>query len=832
MSVSNGQPITYADFAALATLANSKLSPTTPFSFPPFGGSDVVALPTKVTPVATYGSGLFSAGESVAFWLYSYKLIASVKTYSYVPVTTDITGVTASGNFSLTWTWVAPIGTTAPDGYVVVIPRIAGSGYYYEWKDIGNVLTLTSNGDFSDPSWQTDMTLQQNNGGNPSQNLPCGHGAWLKPWNSIHELSCYQTDIACMNTGDVTGLDPVGGPVINGSITPLGIGGLISGPWCVAVSGGADANTLSGWITRLSMYVQGATQGFTVGFTQCYRNIKFYFRAADGPMVDISASNQLSAFRIGSDILAGTTGHWHLKIISCSDGHIKVQDSGGGTVRADMDVTAGNVYDLSFDITGIGPIFLGLSVPLDLDFTFTTASATGAGIAAVGIELNNDVRSIAVPDSYCEIEFNNPVKNNVGSYVTVQLCTSCLQLTLTENNNVPGVWVANTLPTLGIFPYLDQDLPQYKPNAISAEASTRRIALNPSLPYIASVNNRGALWPVFRDTQFIPDSVAGQPVNGSAAWNVLGTKYVKPASDTNLVPPYEPGEVLWNYSTFVPASTTQLRFYTSNPNFNLYAKAGGFPTVADHDFMIAGGVWGIVPSGFATDTTWFYSVQNNDTSSASSNTIAIPVVEVAPNGTFFPTINDDSGAVVPQTEGYSYNWTTPASITLRPIPLYGYCVNSITVRRLPVNNASGIVLAPSTGTSDLSVDIGIMAGFGWAIAGTFTKLQTITIPAGQAEITTPVFWPVLSGTPLATTTSDVIIRASVNFQPSIHTVFDSHTAVVNGQPYSVGYYSGAAFYNSTEAMLSFIANDSLRPILLPVSATVLNDLNAVLGLLP
>ncbi len=187
--------------------------------------------------------------------------------------------------------------------------------------------------------------------------------------------------------------------------------------------------------------------------------------------------------------------------------------------------------------------------------------------------------------------------------------------------------------------------------------------------------------------------------------------------------------------------------------------------------------------------------------------------------------------MIPKTEGFSYNVTSPEDATLRPIPMFGYCINSITIRRLPVDNGLGVFLAPSTGTPALNVDVGIMAGFGWGAAGTFTKLQTITIPAGQWSVTTAVFWPVLSGTPLAyQSSSEVILKADVNFQPSIHSTFDNQTVLVNGSPYSVGYYNGPAFYDSNVSMWYYPTTGIATA--LPISATVFNDLNTLLGLLP
>jgi len=188
--------------------------------------------------------------------------------------------------------------------------------------------------------------------------------------------------------------------------------------------------------------------------------------------------------------------------------------------------------------------------------------------------------------------------------------------------------------------------------------------------------------------------------------------------------------------------------------------------------------------------------------------------------------------VVSQLEGYSFHFPDPSSSDFRPIPQLGYCVYSINVRRLPIDNGFGIFLSPSTGTTDLSVDIGIMSGFSWSSAGTFQKLATVTIPAGQAGITMDVFWPVISGTPIAANRSDVVVRASVNFQPMMHSQFFPESTNKAGQPYSIGRYNGEAWYDQNKAMLTFTNANPQAPIVLPISSTVLNDLESLLNLLP
>lgn len=810
------QPITQATVDALATLANGKFPTLPPIVFPPFAGKDKIGLPPKLTSTPNYGGGDFDDGSNIAFWIFAYKTIAGKKTYSYAPVTSVVTGKAGSGMFSITWTWVSVTGATAPDGYIAVkASSDPGFSYQFLWKDIGNVETLTIT-DKTFPGFVEDDTMKDSG---DAVNLPCWNAIWLKLINRIRVYSNYTTDIMCNNAGDVTGLTQEGaGPFLyDGSITTLGIAGLVSGPWCVGVSDAA-ANTLECWVPRLSMFGPPATPNYNICFTQVYRGMKYYFRHQDASSIDISYKNELLSFQIASDVTTGTTSaHFPLTIVSCSDGHILVKQTATGTIRADMDVTAGNVYDISFDL--MGSVLPGEILFAVMDFTFTTPNATGAGTPVAGIELSNNIRFIEVPDSYCEIAFNNPVAILEGSPFTFQPCTTCLQLTLTLNNSISGIWSAFTIPTFGVMPYLDQDLPQYQPSS-TFPADTRRVPVNASLPYIPVVNNRGSLWPVFRDTDFKPDSLAGQAFKGSPAWQQsIATKEVDTNQVNASVPTYEPDELLYIALTAgVPAGASDARFLCQGSGLTVYLKKDGFPTLASFDVSGAAGTW-ISVASFPSfdDGTWFMGIYNPALGNVSAVSSYVVILNgIAPNGTFFPT--DGSGNSSP--EGYSYFFSDPARTTNYPTPLLGYTVYSITVRRMPVDNGSGVLLAPSTGKSALNVSVGIMEGFGFEAQGTFTNIQTFTIPAGQSEVVATVFWPVLSGTPLATTSKDVQIRAEVNFQPQCHSTFAN------------GFWSGTPWYSDSQALLSFKGGSQTDPIILPVGATVVNDLTAVLNLLP
>ena len=822
----SGDLITYADMAALATLANTKLSPGVAYSFPPFAGSDQIALPNDITPNPTYGTGSFPDGSKITVWLYSYKTISGNKTYSWQPLVKAFYGKAGSGTYSITWDWTSPTGATAPEGYVLAIPYPLNGGWQFIWQDIGLVSTFTEDGTFSNPAWKFDTTLDQDNGGSPSQNLPCGHGAWLKPWNLIHH------DL-------FNGMDLFGGSSITFDPSFL-----LSGPWCVSVA------------PKCYLYINS---------TSIYDNIKFWYSESDSVLGNEIApeSDMLNQYTGGVD--GANTFNWSENVIVT--GRMVLLSVPNGQSAADWTLSASPGITPSFDPNYFDPIN-GFVTGLIFDFddvpytvgtplTITATPHAGTHVLNTGNPAGGgcfvdcvftgdktvysasddkaihyagvDVKTVALPDSLTAITFTTGIGGTVD---------------LEAHHRVfcEGVFTANTLPTLGPNPYLDQDLPQYDPSTDTSNPSSRRTALNNSLPYIPHVDNRGALWPVFRDTDFTPDYIEGQAFRGGTAWQVMGSKYIVPFFNTKSIPPSGVGNtlttVLFALVTTSPFTGQDIRLLVSDPNLVLYAKAGAAPTISDFDVKGAGGVWQSAAAydpGFPTDNiVWYVAIQNPTGAAITANAYIVLVNNgTAPNATFFPTTLDDSNNVVPQQEGYSFHWPDPASSDFRPIPTLGYCVSSINVRRQPVDNGFGILLSPTDGTSDLSVDIGVMAGFGWNTPGTFQKLTTIVIPAGQAGATESVFLPVLSGCPLAYQASEqVMIRSNVNFQPQMHSQFFPVETVSGGQPYQIGRYNGEAWYDKDKAMLTFTNTNPQTPIVLPISSTVLNDLEALLNLLP
>jgi hypothetical protein len=809
-------PITHADLKALADLANAKLLPATPYAFTPFLGADQLGLPADVKVAAVYGgAGQFPDGRKQTIWLFGYKIIDGVKNYSWSPLIKAFLPQAGAGAFSLAWTWADAI-TNPPDGYLVVIPKFESfipasvnpfaplkNLYSLVWQDIGAATNFAEDGSFSSGLWFVDEGLLQGTDASfgvvPQKQLPCALGTWTKTLNLIRHDLVYGTDILNSSSAKI-----------------LGRSAINSGPSCVCVG-----PKLAAWMPRANF--SGG------GYSQCYDQIQFYFRAADAPGgIDIAVQNRLLDFAVTSDPIAAPThtAHWALTLVGCSDGHIKIADfdpvnPGMGTVRFEADVVAGATVDCSFDIfdaVGYNP---SPGIPRALDCIFTTAG-TNVSASALGIELSNDVQLAIVPDSFFELSFNG--------------LTSCGQLVVTENNNVPGIWVAKTLLSNGQMTYLSQDLPQYQ---IANSIDSRRTARNNALPYMSIVDNRGALSPVLRDTDFTPDLVAGHAVNGSKAWQMLAVKNVTTLTNTDIIPPYEPDEVLQpnTYVLFVPFGATEIRFLTSDPNAAIYIDktTGHTPTLAANDGNGPGAAWFIVPVTPADyGAIWHFAIYNPTAQPINVTTKVVTItgdIADTPNGTFFPTQKDDAGNIIPQTEKYSYHFADSApDAPPLPIPLFGYCVFEIAIRRQPVNG-----VAPSTGTLALPVDIGIMDGFGFDVPGTFTRLLSTAIPAGQSGIVVSTFLPVLSGTLLSYQCAEIVnVRAGVNFQPQSQSNFVATNTTLNGQPFTVGYFSGAPFFlpNDTslcQAGVLFDRNFTFEPILLPVSIDLYNGVQSALS---
>lgn len=813
--IAPNQPIEIADLQALATLANAKLTPGTPYAFQPFAGDDQIALPDpkSLKFQATYGgTGQFIDGQKITVRLYAYKTIAGAKTFNWNPLLKAFTGTAGAGNFSLKFSWTPDTSPAAPDGYLVSVPQTQfpfQNDWVFAWLDLGAMNQVIIDGSFN--AWHFDGSYIAG-WNNPGDDLPCGHGIWEKTLNQIRSDAFNKLSLF-------------------GGATSFGDVHKVSGPWCISQAP--------------KCYLQFNNQ-------PVHKNLQFLYSPADSaagnelsPEADmfgvlIAAGNGANSFNWGVNVLINGAITFHTDnnpggfILSTSDPSITAVDSTGGP-NGDLVFTFNNTkYTVGTPIvltatrTGVRGVTTG-----QVDAVFTGDKQTLAQVDATAIHYSGSAaKSVALDESPPDITMTTGLGgNNPNPVHWLAYCN--------------GVFIANTLPTQGIMPNVDVDLPQYNPQPtpnLGPPSSQRAPRGAGALPYMPVVDNKGSLWPVLPVEDFTPDSVQGKAFKGSKAWNLLGTKYVFPfIASAPMIPATIPPEqfLAGNGAIAITdgtGATQQVRILETNASLQAVIKFGSLPANINDGFQLPNaGAWNILTPatpGWA-DGVQIYIGFFNPTADPQSTSTLYAVTDnspAAPDGTFFPTLNNPGDPAVPQIAGQSYNFDvlSPGN-DLRPIPLYGYCIFAITARHLPGSDG----LAPSTGTEDLDVDIGLMPGFGFDAAGAFQKIQTITIPAGQASVTVPVFWPVLGGAPLAYSCDEVVsIRAQVNFQPMMHSSYQLSTNA-NQQP--LGYYDGPPYQNNFEGSiwygLFFPDGDFVNAlgVMLPIAAAFCNDIEALLN---
>ena len=852
MAVSDYSPFSLADLDALAALANAKLTPPVPFAFTAFAGEDQITLPTNVTAMPIYNGTGYADGQKVTLWLFPYKTISGRKTFSWNLVVKPFTGTPGAGGFQIQWSWTAPTATTTlPDGYIAAIPQQNNPGWVYYWKDLGNVTTFYDYG-YGDETWSLDRSLAFEANQYPTdQNLPCAHGTWLK---QLQRIWCDLLYSAVQQTVVGSG-DPFPPPRQN---TNPPDSWYLSGPWCVSV------NRCFPWVT-----------GAGGPLVSVYRNLKCYWAKSDSATANIFGLQFLQSI-LPTTLYAGPPGDMVLNFGRSGyfSGSITflvqyVDDGSPNTVLPDpgaqsnwtltapagVAITFGPGAGATPATKGVTITFTFANIRVANTFEFVanfvkTSGEWWATIVSNNVEFHSDAQAGIVAADAVGIHPSSPLivaslSDNPADIVVTQTSGQICGIAATYKSawlllgGIQGVFAANTLPTPGIMPFLDQDLPQYHPvdSQAAGFADSRRMPIagaTSALPYVSSVDNRAALWPCFRDTDFKPSLVGPYAVDPSLAWSQsLASKYVA-ISNPGLnggaisVPPYSQAG-LWAGSVFVDQFALDVRFYASNTAVTLLVKANAIPTLTDFDASISGGqvlsLKTAVP-GFETDTTWFYAIYNPGSGTVATQ-VAINILDslTAPNGTFFATQEADDGSIIPINEGISYGFQQGISWFNLPTPMSGYCVYEVSLRRQPVDG-----IAPA-GEADLAVTLGTMVGFGFDAQGVFAPLQTFTIPKGQQSIRVPVFWPVVAGTPLAYQSAEVVVvRCAVNFQPMLHSSWNPQTKNVFSNPFAVGYFNGPPWFSSRP--LVFFRNGFISdPILLPICASIYEDVSAVLGLL-
>ena len=840
--INRGEVIAYSDLEALATLANTKLSPAVPFAFPPV--DPLVAAPASLAGILTYGSGNYQAFTTLLVKVYAYQIEAGVKTYSATfamgAAVTD-----GSGNpFKVKWTWTAAPGAS---GYVLTVsdqPANTANGVSYPGSfggyfwDVGNVLTVTD-------TYDTASTTQwvRNFGSEPwpityngHYNSPVDNGVYLNELSRIRHYLFFPTPLNPAQTNPRTITDAW----------------LVSGPWCVAAG------------TTCQAYSTGIYRGgslIPIPAVKLFKNISLYTehntdtpslaQALPTPTINsnnVSGPSNITdtwAFTGLVGDVSGTVVYTLGETNTGTDGRfphvgnytISVTGTGVSYVFSSPNVNTGVLTFTFSNVSTASPIIISITGPTPINAASyvnrTVSSMTYSNIYGGGAAGANCICASGtayeigpLPDAAFTYELS-------GSYNSNPFDSGVLPYYPPWTSQNPGVWSANTLPAWALYLYLSQDMPNYlysSPEQVDRTRITDPVA-PPGQPVVAG-NNRPAMWPVYRDTDFgiwrNADAAGVLPAGPIPFWQsdpfhqfvFLSGRTAMPAVMDQLPNPFP---------LFVGFNQQDIKMSLTEPGLDIYIQRTTAPDPTSFDFHVTTGSFSLAALLGGSIAPWsaqivFVGIFNTG---AASVQYSAQVTQLFQDSTasypgnapvFFPINND----YTPQLEPYSYSqnllpsssWTSDP----QPIPLLGYCVYDLTLVMPSVDNGSGIKIPSIAPPGGLTVAIGLMVGTTDTNPGTFQAFGTLTIPAGDQFRRTEVFWPVTSGAPLAyqCATSTVIVMAGVCYQPWANTD-------PTGTPWYVDYY--CQVQNNTGA-------PSVYPrIVFPIFSDIINDLTAVLSLL-
>lgn len=822
MSVTSGTPITQADLDALATLANSIGTPaidqTHQFTY--FDAD--LQPPSAVTGTINYGSGThLAAGVEFICHVYSYKDISGRRHYSQQCAIGHVQPNTSLDFFEVEWNWTAPADPV--DGYIYVYWQGGTGNFVGLWSD---VTALPFTDDFSS---LTDPFSGVYADENPvegwevvdSTRLDYTSGAWFPgPW--LRQLNRLRTDAF----GDLAANDP---------------SWAVSGPWVVAV----------GPLLRFGSDVS------------VYADVEFLYAADDHvgnldldtiveigtsevpvELANASSGTTFQGFLDYDTTAAGTvsgTITWTLGGSSYNTYGLTIT-SGTPTINTENWTVNGNTLTLEFDIS----LPAGVSV-IRVDVTTTADNFTDPADIISAVLLDTENLAASDTDVIHESSLGKKVVPTAmdGSLGPVTFNSVDYYLAFRAEGNLEGVWVAKSRPVFGVQTFLQNDLPNYYWSANGWYSSDHAEATFNGNSVQPAASPRSALWPVFRDTDF-------------GTWRNFNNGGSAPIPYWAGVDPFhsfaqdqlalEAGAKSEASSIFVPSNYEAIVVKASNASISVYVSTVSASidpnNAATYDATGVGEVR--LPDDFAwsgNGTLWF--LFKNTTANAA--TFWAQTVLCLKNDSniypgdapvFFKTLSSGLAGF----ELHSFNWAPGTKDSggggTLSVPHSGYCIFRITITRLPVAGVGGIASAPSTGTAEIGVSIGVIQGQTFDVSGTFEQLDTITLPANTASVTQEVFWPVLQGTPLVYQASEQVqVMAFVNFQPALHSDFyPPRGNLVSGN--LRGRYCGERIPNvilglgtSYFRSPNNLAATDMDRVTLPVHATLYNDAEDILNLL-
>lgn len=831
--INRGDPIQLSDLTSVGSLATTKLSPTTPFSFPPV--SDTLLPPATLTGAVDYTAGNYLPGGLLLVRIYSYKTISGTKTYSSRYTIGSVTTVAAGHTqFKVTWTWPAASGV---DGYILTAAdqpcnaNIPYPGNYGgQFWDVGSVTTVLDTFDTTTPKWKKLFGAESGSGVSAYYNSPVDNGPYLNELSRIRHYLFAPTPLGISQ-------------VDTRSITDSW---LVSGPWCVAAG------------TACQAYIKAIYNGATlVNITpvKTFKNLALYTEhssdlptltqalptptVSSGTVSGASSITDTWAFTGVAGVINGTVVYTLAETNTGTDGRfphvgnytVSITGTGISYVFSSPDAFTG-VFTFTFtNVSVASSVVISITSPVPIGAaTYVSRSVTSmtwtyvyvsGGTSVKGISTSGAMYKIGnLPDSKFTYELS-------GTYNTIPFDSGVVPFYPQWVSTYPGAWVARTLPAWNLYTMLTQDLPQYlAPGNLD---KTRETCPVPKGVAVEAGRSWPSVWPVFRDTDF------GSWRNGDG--NALPTGPIPfwPNDPFHVFSAY-PNNTVASLTMFpltalvIDSTMEDMKLVVTDPSLVLYVLRGSEPDTSTFDFRVTGGALSLKALLGGSLASWvgqlvWVGVFNPGPAPASFDgqlgVYHFDNVGGYPGDTpvFFP-INTDH---TPQAESFSYSQNLVGSSgwasTAAPIPLLGYCVYDLVLRMPASDNGNGILIptvAPAAGGGQ-SVDIGLMIGTTDVNPGTFQLLQTFVIPTGQSQLRTSVFWPVTSGAALAYRSSEVItVLAGTNYQPWTFTD-------TSGNPWYVDRYC--------QGQNNFGSPANYPKLVFPIFSDIINDLNGVLSLL-
>lgn len=836
---------------ALATLANATMGaytgsghPITPdfrdYQFSCF--DDAVEPPTNVIGTSASG-GDYTAGKVHTIRVHAYKTVFGRKRYSKRYATGSFL-VPAGADLAVQWNWSPPSGGAS--GYVLLNGQevLDGPGRYEfimpfkYWLDVIAANYL----DESSINWNNPGDLFVINPSDPNYN-PVNAAPWTR------ELRLIKQDILNL--------------VSNGFFT-LTNDWLVSGPWCVAVG---------------NRVVTNLGPGTGVNALCHYKDIEFWYptSAHSGDLTitresfieNSSGPNTADTWKLPATLSAPArvTGRF---LVRC--------DTALGTWSHSITVNSGAATIVSETWQDCG-LFLECEFVIDLpsgasEIWITAATTAGAPTFSriwAGLKLDSiDLTPVDVmalhPSSACKKAVWGTGLTDAGQVSSFWGGVSNVSL---RAEQIDGVWVAKTLPVFGEMVFLEPDIPTYGSYLSNYQVFGDQTTPGPraAVPFFVvgedgeqvepsafaqnwmqpSVANKPSLWPVFRDVDYL-------------TWKPLANSSLKspvPFFSNGVFASFENVSVsgdLHRGSVLAPDNAVALRVYATGdvPVRIYYSSTGALidpDNFSTYDGYVDGGTLRI-PEDFPIDTGHnltlaFTSISGDPLTSLTWRWglfVNFPLWDPGLLPVFFKRESIQGHGAM---ELFSYNFAPGTRADnlfstehLHERPLSGYCITRLIVRRTPRGTTFATI--PTTGEAELEVQIGRMNGTTIDTPGTFVSMLTVTIPADDGQVEATVFWPVLDGTPIAYQCSETVdIQAFVNHQPSLISDFVRETTI--SPLYKGRFYGKPNFFGGFNTRVLRFPNltnfdwplpDTLDSyIALPPTATVYNDLEAVLNLM-